>query len=191
MDVETTSAHRSDEVAATRTIVDRVEDRLDINPERLISDTAYGTFEMLGWMIEEKSIQPHVPVWDKSERKDGSLGRSDFKWDDDADEYRCPQGKALRSTGKPTTDNTLIYRSMVAECTGCPLKSRCCPNATHRKITRERNESAWDVAGQIATTDWYAQSRRHRKKVEMLFAQLKRILRLDRLRLIGAERCPG
>lgn len=185
MDVEATPAHRTDEVAATRTMVERVEDRFDIKPERLIGDTAYGTSEMLGWMVEEKSIEPHVPVWDKSERRDGSLGRADFEWDEAADEYRCPQGKVLRSTGKPTSDHTLIYRSSVADCTGCPLKPRCCPNTTHRKITRQRHESARDVARQIATTERYAQSRRHRKKVEMLFAHLKRILRLDRLRLRG------
>lgn len=185
MDVEATSAHRTDEVAATRKMVERVEDRFDIKPERLIGDTAYGTSEMLGWMVEEKSIEPHVPVWDKSERKDGSLARADFEWDEAADEYRCPQGKALRSTGKPTSDHTLIYRSSVADCSGCPLKPRCCPNTTHRKVTRQQHESARDVARRIATTERYAQSRRHRKKVEMLFAHLKRILRLDRLRLRG------
>ena len=53
MDVEATPAHRTDEVAATRTMVERVEDRFDIKPERLIGDTAYGTSEMLGWMVEE------------------------------------------------------------------------------------------------------------------------------------------
>ena len=149
--------------------------------------TAYGTAEILGWMVDEKAIEPHVPVWDKAERKDGSLGRSDFRWEAEADEYRCPQGKPLRSTGKPTADDTLIYRSSVYDCAGCELKSRCCPNTTHRKIARQVNESARDVARQLATTSRYARSRRHRKKVEMLFAHLKRILRLDRLRLRGLK----
>jgi hypothetical protein len=67
----------------------------------VIGDTAYGTAEMLGWMVDEKAIEPNVPVWDKAERKDGSLGRSDFRWEAEADEYRCPQDKPLRSTGKP------------------------------------------------------------------------------------------
>jgi len=44
------------------------------------------------------------------------------------------------------------------------------PHTTHRKIARQINESARDVARQLATTPRYAQSRRHRKKVEMLFA---------------------
>ena len=185
VDVEATPAYRTDEVNATRTMVDRVEDRFGIKPTHLIGDTAYGTAEMLGWMVDEKAIEPHVPVWDKAERKDGSLGRSDFQWIAEADEYRCPQGNPLRSTGKPTADDTLIYRSSVHDCTGCALKSRCCPNTTHRKIARQVNEAARDVARNLAMTPRYAQSRRHRKKVEMLFAHLKRILKLDRLRLRG------
>ena len=185
--MEATPAYRTDEVNATRTMVDRVEERFDIKPTHLIGDTAYGTDEMLGWMVDEKAIEPHVPVWDKAERKNGSLGRSDLRWEAEADEYRCPQDKPLRSTGKPTSDDSLIYRSSVHDCAGCELKSRCCPNTTHRKIAGQVNESARGVARQLATTPRNARSRRHRKKVEMLFAHLKRILRLDRLRLRGLK----
>ncbi len=46
-------------------------------------------------------------------------------------------------------------------------------------------EAARDVARAIAKTRAYEQTRRDRKKVEMLFAHLKRILRLGRLRLRG------
>jgi hypothetical protein len=52
-------------------------------------------------------------------------------------------------------------------------------------VTRSIHEDARDVARDIARTDAYVTSRRERKKVEMLFAHLKRILRLDRLRLRG------
>ena len=47
------------------------------------------------------------------------------------------------------------------------------------------NDGARDMARDIAKTDAYVVSRRQRKKVEMLFAHLKRILKLDRLRLRG------
>lgn len=167
--------------------MERAEERFEIKPTHLIGDTAYGTAEMFGWMVDEKSIEPHVPVWDKAERKDSSLGRSDFRWEAEADEYRCPQEKPLRSIGKPTADDTLINLSSVYNCAGCELNSRYCPNTRHRKIARQVNESACDVARQLATTPRYARSRRHRKKVEMLFAHLKRILRLARLRLRGLK----
>lgn len=64
-------------------------------------------------------------------------------------------------------------------------KPRCCPKMPARKVPRSIHEKARDVARDIAKTDAYVRSRRERKKIEMLFAHLKRILRLDRLRLRG------
>lgn len=185
IDVEATRANRIEEVNSTKTMVERVEERFGLKPQRLIGDTAYGTGEMLGWMVEEKAIEPHVPVWDKTLRQDDTLSRWYFEWDAEANEYRCPNGKSLCTTGRATAADTLIYRSSLYDCQGCELKSRCCPNTPTRKITRHLNEAARDVARQVATTPEYLQSRKDRKKVEMLFAHLKRILRLDRLRLRG------
>jgi hypothetical protein len=65
------------------------------------------------------------------------------------------------------------------------MKVRCCPNTPIRKIARSVHESARDVAREIAKSTGYKQSRKDRKKVEMLFAHLQRILKLDRLRLRG------
>ncbi len=193
VDVEATRAHRTDEVNATKTMIDRVEDRTGIKPKRLIGDMAYGSAEMLGWMVEEKNIEPHVPVWDRTQRNDDTLSISDFTWDEQANEYRCPQGRSLRSDWRKFTKprshitlaNTIIYKSRQSDCAACPLKSRCCPNTTFRKIARSLHEKARDVARRIAETADYLQSRRQRKKVEMLFAHLKRILKLTRLRLRG------
>ena len=193
VDVEATPAFRTDEVNSTRIMVDRVEQRFDLKPKRLIGDTAYGTTAMLGWMVDQKAIEPHVPVWDKTERNDGTCSRSDFEWRGEDNEYRCPGGKALRHglrkftvprTGI-TKDNTVIYHASQRDCERCLLKARCCPNTLMRKIARHINEAARDVARQIAKTPAYARSRRQRKKVEVLFAPLKRILRLRRLRLRG------
>jgi len=192
-DVEATPAHRTQEVDSTKTMIDRVEERFGLKPGRLVGDTAYGTGPMLGWMVEEKHIAPHVPVWDRTERKDGTLSSSEFFWDEQANQYRCPEGHALlsdrRRFTKPrdriTKDGTIVYRANQHDCSGCAMKQRCCPNMTHRKITRSVHERSRDVAREIAKTPQYKQSRRDRKKVEMLFAHLKRILKLDRLRLRG------
>jgi hypothetical protein len=81
--------------------------------------------------------------------------------------------------------DTVIYRSSQDDCKSCSIKDRCCPNTPTRKVARSIYETSRDVARSIATTPQYAQSRRDRKKVEMLFAHLKRILKLDRLRLRG------
>jgi hypothetical protein len=76
VDVEATPAHRTLEVQSTKTMIERVEERLALKTRKLIGDTAYGTAEILGWMVEEKGIEPHVPVWEKAERKDGTFSRS-------------------------------------------------------------------------------------------------------------------
>ena len=193
LDVEATPANRTEEVASTKVMVERVEARFDLKPQRLIGDTAYGSAQLLGWMVDEKGIEPQVPVWDKTERKDDSFSSSDFEWNEEANEYRCPEGHALRSNWRPfknprshvTKADTLIYRSSQADCKNCPMKPRCCPNTPVRKITRSIHEAARNVARRVAETPEYLRSRCERKKVEMLFAHLKRILKLDRLRLRG------
>jgi hypothetical protein len=174
-------------------MIDRVERRFAIKPTRLIGDMGYGSAEMLGWMVNEKKIEPHVPVWDKTQRSDDTLSSSDFEWNEAADEYRCPQGHPLRRNWRPfkierahiTKADTIVYRASQFDCTACPMKSRCCPNTPHRKIARSIHERARDLVRAITRTDAYQQSRRDRKKVEMLFAHLKRIMKLDRLRLRG------
>lgn len=193
LDVEATPAHRTMEVESTKTMVERVEERFGLKPERLIADTAYGTAPMLGWMVEEKAIAPHIPVFDKTERTDGTFQRDDFQWNEELDEYRCPAGNALRREWRPfknprthiTKADTIVYRSSKSDCSACPMKHRCCPNTSIRKIARSLHEGARDIARQIATTPEYQRSRCERKKVEMLFAHLKSILKLDRLRLRG------
>jgi len=134
-----------------------------------------------------------VPVWQRPPRNDGTFPNSDFHWIEQSDEYRCPEGHALRKERRQfkearshiTKAGTIIYRSSQTDCASCPMKDQCCPNTPMRKIIRSVHEEARDEARAIAKTPAYKQSRRERKKVEMLFAHLKRILKLDRLRLRG------
>jgi transposase len=193
VDVEATPALRTHEVASTKTMVERVKNRLGLDTKRLIGDTAYGTAEILGWMVNEKGIEPHVPVWEKGERSDGTFSRSDFVFDEEKDLYVCPNGKKLkrfrRDFKKPRTgitkSNEIKYRASQLDCSVCPLKPQCCPNADVRKVIRSIHESARDVARAIRQTPAYRRTRRQRKQVEMLFAHMKRILKMDRLRLRG------
>lgn len=193
VDVEASAVTSAAEVEATRTMIDRVEDKFDLKPERLVGDTNYGSAALLSWLVDEKQVEPHVPVWDKTERHDGTLSSSKFEWNDQTNEYRCPAGNVLRSNWRPfknsrthiTKADTIIYRSTQRDCAACPLKNQCCPNTSIRKIARSIHEDARDVARRIGTTSAYERSSKQRKKVEMLFAHLKRILKLDKLRLRG------
>jgi hypothetical protein len=82
-------------------------------------------------------------------------------------------------------DGLFRYRASKLDCDACALKPRCCPTAEARKVPRSIHEGARNLARDIAQEDEWLVSRRERKKIEMLFAHLKRILRLDRLRLRG------
>jgi hypothetical protein len=166
-------------------MIERAEQRFALKPKHLVGDMAYGVAPMLGWLVQDKQIAPHIPVWDKSERGDGTFGRSDFTFDAVQNRYECPGGKFLKTSWRVRKKNPFIYHASQYDCLPCPLKAKCCPNTPNRKITRSPHEPARDVARAIAKTDAYRQSRKDRKKVEMLFAHLKKILKLDRLRLRG------
>jgi hypothetical protein len=151
--------------------------------------------EIIGKLREVEIMlgHPHIPIFDKSACRDGTFERADFSYDIERDAYTCPAGEELRrywqeghaAKGELPADGLYKYRARKAACDACDLRPRCCPNGPQRKVLRSIHEGARDLARDIATTDAYVTSRRQRKKVEMLFAHLKRILKLDRLRLRG------
>jgi transposase len=186
VDVEASRAVRQAEVGAARTMLERTEERFGLKPQRLAADSAYGSAPMLNWLVEEKQITPHIPVIDKSKRDDGTFSREDFRYDEITDTYVCPTGRTLTTSGTLVNDGTtFLYRGSTRDCAPCPLKARCCPNTPVRKIPRSIYERARDVARSLAGTEAFEKSRHDRKRIEMRFAHLKRILRLGRLRLRG------
>jgi transposase len=196
VDVEATPGNRSDEVACTRLMLDRIESNHDMKPQRLMGDKAYGTGAMLEWLVKEKQIEPHVAVWDRGARKDGTFSRSDFIWHSKEDYYECPAGKRLqrfrRAFKEPRTgitkDNTILYSASKNDCDNCEDKYRCCPNTERRRLQRSIYEASRDIARAINQTDRFIkQSSAERKKVEMAFAHMKRNLNFHRLRLRGIK----
>ena len=193
VDVEATTSVRQAEVTAQRRMLERTQERFGLWPERLVADAAYGSAPNLGWLVEDKGIEPHIPVFDKSARSDDTFARSDFVFDHEDDSYICPGGKRLCPSNRnfktlrplANADGFIRYRARQQDCSACDFRQRCTPRTAARKIMRSVHEGARDMARDIAMTDAYVISRRQRKKVEMLFAHLKRILKLDRLRLRG------
>jgi hypothetical protein len=184
VDAEGTRANRIAEIAITETMIERVKNRFDLEPRRLAGDTAYGAVRLLKWLVD-RQIAPHIPVWDKSARTDGTFSRADFVFDRERNVYICPGGKLLHTTGTIIDGGTLRYRAAKRDCDVCALKTQCSPNTPMRQIPRDVHEDARDVARALAKTEAIERSRRERKKVEMCFAHMKRIFRLDRLRLRG------
>jgi transposase len=124
VDVEATPTRLSKEVEAAGTMLARSQNRFGLEPNRIAGDVAYGTGKSLGGLIE-RQIEPHIPVKDKAERDDGTLSRSDFTFDHQANIYICPEGKTLKTNNKVHGGNTLYYRSSKYDCDPCPLKHKC------------------------------------------------------------------
>jgi transposase len=183
IDAEGTRANRIVEIAVTQTMVERVRRRFDLQPQRLAGDTVYGAVRLLKWLVDRK-ITPHIPVWDKSARHDGTFSRTDFVFDRERNVYICPGGAELTSTGSIDQGHIVYYRANKKACSACLLKPKC-TTAPMRKVTRDLNEDVRDSIRALANTDAFQNSSRERKKVEMRFAHMKRIFKLDRLRLRG------
>jgi hypothetical protein len=137
--------NKTAEVEATKTMIDRVEEKFATKPRRLVGDTNYGVAAMLGWLVDEKRITPHVPVWDKSEHHDGKSSRTGFIFDAENDPYVCPAGKYLRPPQRGQAKTPLRYRASLKDCQVCELKPKCCPNMVARKIDRSLQEPARDI----------------------------------------------
>src|ERR687893_148923 len=198
VDVEASTAVRQAEVTAAKRMIERAYDDLGLWPRKLIGDTGYGSAEMLAWLVHERDIHPHIPVFDKSDRADGTFSRNDFVYDTRRDHYTCPAGKLLkrrqrRHEDRPDAvpaDGLFRYRASKLDCDACALNPRCCPTADARKVPRSIHEGARNLARAIAQEDEWLVSRRERKKIEMLFAHLKRILRLDLAAITRPEWSP-
>lgn len=193
MDVEATRSVRQAEVGSARTMLDRTEHRFGLRPDWLAADMAYGAEDNLVWLVLKRQILPFIPVFDKSGRTDGTWSRSDFTWEEENDRYICPEGKDLRHSRRNYSNPARLatgmksrkYRSRKADCRDCPSKAKCCPNSDVRSITREKYEIVRDFVRNCTASGFNDVAQRRRKKVEMLFAHLKRILGLARLRLRG------
>ncbi|MEP9403601.1 IS1182 family transposase [Sphingomonas sp. VNH70] len=179
LDVEATPARFSAEVAATRTLVSRAGTRLDIAPESLSADKAYGSGPLLGWLMD-RNITPYIPVIDRSRQRDAFFTRDVFRYDRDTDAYHCPAGKQLGHCGTKRASQVRVYRSHIADCAACGLKPQC-TTGRKRSITR----LARDAVRALAGTDAYVRARRRRQRIERVFGHLKRNLRLRTLKLRG------
>jgi transposase len=184
VDVEATPTRISMEVDATETMIDRTEGRFGLKPERIAGDVAYGTGEMLGWLVKH-DITPHIPVWDRSEvAAAGKFARADFAYDSDRNLYICPGGKELKTSGTVHDGTTLKYIAKRSDCSSCPLKPQC-TDGRERRISRDVNQEARDYTQSLMESDAYWVSSIERKKIERLFGEVKHILGLTRLRLRG------
>jgi transposase len=182
VDVEASPARWTAEAAATRTMIERVEDRFDLQPEKLAADTLYGSGGNLAWLME-RGIEPHIPILDRTSQTDGVFTRNAFAFDRANNAYTCPGGKQLPFT-HDRGNGVLVYRASVSDCAHCPLKAQCTKGAS-RVLSVNAHEEVRQHVANLAGTEAFRHSARLRRKVEMCFAHLKRHLNFRRLRLRG------
>jgi hypothetical protein len=183
VDVAATPARWSAEVAATKTMLERVKERFGLKPQRLAADAAYGSGLMIKWLMRH-DIEPHIPLLDRERQTKGFFTRSEFIYDAQANVFTCPNGKLLTSRGLVRHDGTVPYWASTKDCRGCPLKSRC-TIGKKRIVTRNVFEAERERVRALLGTPAFERSATERKKIEMRFAHLKRHLGFRRLRLRG------
>jgi transposase len=136
VDVEATPTRISKEVDAAEVMLDRVENRFDLKPDRVAADVAYGTGELLGKLVE-RGIEPHVPVWDQSGiAAKGRFTRAAFEFDKERNVYVCPNGKLLRTSGTVHRGTTVKYIARKSDCLPCPFKNTC-TTGSQRTLARD------------------------------------------------------
>lgn len=183
VDVEATPARLSQEIVAAKAMLERSRDRVGFAPASLAADKSYGTAPFLAWLLE-RNVTPFVPVLDRKGQTDGKLTRDEFAYDHARDCFVCPEGHNLILRSITPETGVKRYRPSASACRHCPRKPDCTDGST-RTLVRLVDEDARQSVRDLASTAAYAVARARRKKVEMLFAHLKRHLKLRRLRLRG------
>ncbi|MBP1806909.1 IS1182 family transposase [Rubellimicrobium aerolatum] len=183
VDTQASPARWTEEVATTALMIERTRERFGLQPSRLAADSAYGSGRLVGWLMA-RGIEPHVPLLDRVTQTKGVLTRAAFTFDRERDVYICPAGHELATSGHVAAAGFRQYRAKPTACGPCALKPRC-TSGVARLIGRNVHEDEREHVRQIAGTPAFKRSTRERRKVEMLFAHLKRNLGLRRLRLRG------
>ena len=137
VDVEASRAIRQAEVGAAKTMIERTEQRFDLKPAYLAADTAYGSAETLNWIVNDKKIDPHIPVIDKSRREDGTFSRADFIFDKERNVYVCPNGKLLHTTGTVHDGYALRYRASKSRLRCLRVKDAVLPQTPDAIVPRD------------------------------------------------------
>lgn len=183
VDVEATPARTAQEVAAAKTMLERVASVQHMEPDVLAADKRYGTGSFLAW-LKERAVTAHMPVLDHQQPRKDLLTREAFTFDPERNVYICPQGKILAHRGTRSRERIRTYCARVVDCRVCPLRPQC-PRGARRFLSVPCDEAVRQEAIALHHTARYQRSRRLRETVEMLFAHMKRQFRFTRLKLRG------
>ncbi|MGZ3616665.1 MAG: IS1182 family transposase [Ktedonobacteraceae bacterium] len=173
-----------------RDLLWRVRFRWKLHPRQVTGDTKYGTIENIK-AIEDQGIRAYVPLPNWEERYE-VWSASHFRYEAQADQYRCPQGQMLQRVGGINPDGRQLYRAPASICNDCPVKVQCTTSNQGRRVYRYVGEEYLERVRTYQQTLSYQKALRKRQVwVEPLFAEAKdwHSLRRFRLRLLWRVNC--
>jgi hypothetical protein len=181
VDIDATTAIRQAEVTAATRMIERSREQFGLYRARFTVDSSYRSAPILSWLVHDQGIEPHIPVLDKSQRRDGTFSRADFAYDRGRS-IRLPRWQGALAVPPHLRHAPLGRRS--GRLYALPSKQTRLRRLRAQATVLPQgaiHEGTRDMASDILATNEGRASRRQRKKFEMLFAHLKSILKNDRL----------
>jgi len=175
--------------------INKVEENFGQLPEGTIitADAGYEKGESLA-ELESRGFNVFVPGKNmKPESKEKKFAKANFTYNEENDEYICPNNKILTNRGKyihaqkkaPMT----IYTTSLKICRACPDKQACCKNAKSRKIhATPENKLLYRMKLKLNTEEGKAIYRFRKQTVERSFGDIKHNKKFRRFLLRGLEK---
>src|SRR5579864_3555036 len=180
--VQATAARMSQETVAAQDMLARFAQWQGRAPESVAADTTYGNGEFLQWLLD-RGITPYMRTRDSALRKNNpGYGPERFTYLPESNSYLCPAGEQLNYVGLNVRNRAHAYIGSAKRCGACSQKSQC-TSGRYKYLAIHVHEPARQRARELANTPEFANAQRQRKKVEALFAELKNLIGLRRLRL--------
>jgi transposase len=170
-----------------RDLLWRVCFRRKLRPDHVTGDTTYGTTENIV-ALEDAGIRAYIPLPDLGSRRPAFFAQTDFRYDPERDEYRCPQHHPLKRETAKYGEEVVVYRAPAATCNTCPVKTTCTESHHGRIVHRSFYADYLERVRAYHATETYRKAMRKRKVwVEPLFAEAKDWHGLRRFRLRGLD----
>jgi len=180
--VQATAARMSQETVAAQDMLTRFARWQGREPSSVAADATYGNGEFLQWLLD-RGITPYMRTRDSALRKNSPFyGPECFTYQPESNSYRCPAGEQLHYVGLNVRNRAHAYVGSATRCGACSQKPQC-TRGQYKYLAIHMHEPARQRARDLADTPAFASAQRERKKVEAMFAELKNVIGLRRVRL--------
>jgi len=152
-----------------------INDQLEIEPEEIEADTGYGNTIQIKEIEKQTQTKCYIPLKQPNSKKKDKENNIEFKYDEESDEYVCPQGKKLKLYQRNKKHRKQTYnRYKCFDCQGCPIRKKCTRSKTGRTIIRNINQK-WieQYKASLETKDARDKIKERKALVEHPFGTIK------------------